>query len=313
MQNRLLKPGFLRSVSFVFPVLLSLLVCGDSVSAEPERSHAGKDEPLRTDAVERPKYWLGVQCRPVDEAMHAHLELPETHGLLVGEVVPGSPASKAGIKRHDVILTAAGSPLATPGDLVQAVESTGEKPLSLEVFRRGEVKKIAVTPSRRPKDLAGHGGIEGPEAIGELFEELKTEPGKSMRFRFIRPGMILPHDAPCHPPLPDDVTVSIEKTGDKPLRITVTKKDRKWEVNEDELHTLPDEIRRYAEQMLGRTTIGPADPVELFDFFPDWAAGGATQDAMIEQRLEAMNRQLDQLRRGMEQLRGEQRGDPAEK
>ena len=33
-------------------------------------------------------YWLGVECRPVDDALRAQLGLPEDQGLVVENVVP---------------------------------------------------------------------------------------------------------------------------------------------------------------------------------------------------------------------------------
>ena len=58
------------------------------------------------------EYWLGVECLPVMPALRAQLNLPEKQGLLVAAVMPDSPAAKAGIKQHDVLLRVGEKPLA---------------------------------------------------------------------------------------------------------------------------------------------------------------------------------------------------------
>src|SRR5262245_15019342 len=68
------------------------------------------DEGSDSDAprVEMPKYWIGLLGGPIpaDDALRAHLDLPENQGLRVENVVPDSPAAKAGLKRHDILLRA---------------------------------------------------------------------------------------------------------------------------------------------------------------------------------------------------------------
>jgi len=47
--------------------------------------------------------WLGVSIQPLDPVLAEALGVKDKHGALVGGVVPGSPAEKAGIHRGDVI------------------------------------------------------------------------------------------------------------------------------------------------------------------------------------------------------------------
>ena len=55
--------------------------------------------------------------------------------------------------------------------------------------------------------------------------------------------------------LPDDMTVTVTKHGKDPAKITVAQADKTWEVTEDKLDDLPEEIRPHAEAILGRFTI----------------------------------------------------------
>jgi serine protease Do len=47
--------------------------------------------------------WLGVSIQPLDPALAEALGVKERRGALVGGIIPGSPAEKAGIRRGDVI------------------------------------------------------------------------------------------------------------------------------------------------------------------------------------------------------------------
>src|SRR6185295_18602949 len=48
--------------------------------------------------------WLGVSIQPIEPELAEALKLKDRKGALVGGVVPGSPADRAGIKRGDVIV-----------------------------------------------------------------------------------------------------------------------------------------------------------------------------------------------------------------
>lgn len=68
-----------------------------------------KPAPPPAPAVSRP--WLGIQVEGLSEELRAQLDLPEGSGLLVGEVVPGSPAENAGLKKNDILLKLDGKPV----------------------------------------------------------------------------------------------------------------------------------------------------------------------------------------------------------
>jgi len=48
--------------------------------------------------------WLGVLIQPVNQDIATAMRLKEVAGALVADVIPGSPADKAGLKRGDVIV-----------------------------------------------------------------------------------------------------------------------------------------------------------------------------------------------------------------
>ena len=52
-------------------------------------------------------------------------------------------------------------------------------------------------------------------------------------------------------PLPDDMTVTVTKTGNQSAKLIIRKGEQTWEITEDKLSELPDEVRGPVEKMLG--------------------------------------------------------------
>ncbi len=65
--------------------------------------------------------WLGVSIQPIDPGLAEALGLKESRGALVGGVVEGSPAEKAGLKRGDVLLSMDGKALRDHSDLLNRI------------------------------------------------------------------------------------------------------------------------------------------------------------------------------------------------
>src|SRR6185503_19684032 len=83
-------------------------------------------------------HWIGIHATPVgDEALKSQLDLKEDR-LIVVQIVPDSPAAKAGVKQHDILIKFGDRNLATLEDLVKAVNDNGEKESKLEVLRSGK-------------------------------------------------------------------------------------------------------------------------------------------------------------------------------
>jgi len=290
---------------------------GPSFWFTPVAAAKAQVDPGQAVPIKLSDYWLGLACHPVPPPVRAQLDIPEGQGLLVQNVVPDGPAAGAGIKQYDVLLKAGDKPLATIKDLVDAVELAKEKKLSLELLRGGKSQTINVVPAKRPADARPGGplpDITDPNwgAVQKWLEQMR--PGKEgkppFRFRFFHPGAILPPGAPAHPPLPGNMSVTITKQGDKPAKIVAKKDDKTWELTEDDLDQLPDEIRPHVEAMLGRV---PPDPglggrIEAFDFLPDWGNQSDVQpmlppESRIEKRMEELNRRMEQLRKSIDQMR----------
>jgi serine protease Do len=65
--------------------------------------------------------WLGVSIQPLDAELAEALGIPDRQGALVGGVIAGSPAQKAGIRRGDVITRIDRQPILDPNTLLNHI------------------------------------------------------------------------------------------------------------------------------------------------------------------------------------------------
>ncbi|MCB2225362.1 MAG: DegQ family serine endoprotease [Desulfarculaceae bacterium] len=90
--------------------------------------------------------WLGVTIQPVTKELAEKFGLDEAMGALVADVVPGSPAAKAGLKRGDVIVRYDGKKVKDMQALPRLVAETkvGNE-VTVEVVRGGKKRPLQVT------------------------------------------------------------------------------------------------------------------------------------------------------------------------
>jgi serine protease Do len=93
---------------------------------------------------------LGVRIQPITPDLARKFDLKNDNGALIGEVMPDSPAAKAGLQSGDVILQFNGKPIADPHQLQVAVAAAapGEK-VPLRFWRDGEAKSVDVVVNQR--------------------------------------------------------------------------------------------------------------------------------------------------------------------
>jgi regulator of sigma E protease len=131
---------------------------------------------------------------PVPAAMRkpflASLDRPSDPPV-VGNVVTGMPAYKAGLKERDSILAVNGIPVKVWEDLPRAIASQTDKPVVLRVKRAGQEFDLTVTPV----DPGGVGGSNtgriGIEArrLGNYVERYPL--GRSIRLGFLATGDLI--------------------------------------------------------------------------------------------------------------------------
>ena len=108
--------------------------------------------------------WLGVSIQEVTPQLAKEFGLKEARGALIGDVLPGSPAEKAGFQRGDVIIEFMGQDIANSTHLRNLVARTpvGAKG-KVKVVRDKKEKEMEVTIDEQPKEIARG----GPEEEGE--------------------------------------------------------------------------------------------------------------------------------------------------
>jgi S1-C subfamily serine protease len=92
--------------------------------------------------------YLGVVCVPAPVPPALRGRVGRAEGLRVAEVVPSGPAARAGLRAGDLLLTAAGGPVASAQDLQRLMfgEAIG-RPLAITVVRNGALVDVIAEPT----------------------------------------------------------------------------------------------------------------------------------------------------------------------
>jgi membrane-associated protease RseP (regulator of RpoE activity) len=248
--------------------------------------------------------------------------LPEGKGISVDEVLPDSPAVKAGIKPHDVIVAAGDKEIATLEDLSSAIQAKGKAELALTLYRGGKKETVTVTPAEGPQVLQFKADGDVPRVFTKRLPPPGAPEGVPLQFSIVRPGIAIDIGRPLD--LPEDVSVTVTKQGKTPAKIQVKRGDKTWDVEEGKVGELPEDVRPWVRRALGGPALagrgefekhphGPPD-VTFRRFEAGRPFGTITLDISptetkpatpqnVEQRLEETLKQLDALRKSVEELK----------
>lgn len=99
--------------------------------------------------------WTGIWIRDLNRATALGLGYRGETGVVVVELNPGSPADRAGIEKHDILLSINGKDVVNSRSIKQIVADqdikVGDRML-LEVFRGGKVLSIAMIAGAKPDE-----------------------------------------------------------------------------------------------------------------------------------------------------------------
>jgi serine protease Do len=133
---------------------------------------------------------IGVQIAPVTKEVAEAIGLGKPGGALVQSAEAGGPADKAGVEAGDIITKVDAKAVDKAGDLPRMVGNTkpGTK-ISLQVFRRGSTKDLAVTvaefepdrPARRTSEAASVPAQKS--VLGLVVTDLSEAQKREMRGR----------------------------------------------------------------------------------------------------------------------------------
>lgn len=126
--------------------------------------------------------WIGVTIQDVDANTAKALGLPGDKGAIIGSVMDGEPADKAGMKDGDVVLEVNGKPIDDSNALLRAIatEAPGSN-VRFTIWRDGEKRELSVKLGERGGHTADASGAhkEAHAALGLSVRPLTPEEARS--------------------------------------------------------------------------------------------------------------------------------------
>jgi serine protease Do len=125
--------------------------------------------------------WLGVSLQPVTEELAKALHLPKAEGSLVAQVLPDSPASKAGVQVGDVITGFDGHQIEKPSELPRLVASTPiGQTATLQVLRDNKPLTLSAQIAEMPGSEQVAADTAPRESLGIAVEPLTPDVARQL-------------------------------------------------------------------------------------------------------------------------------------
>ncbi|MDR2503864.1 MAG: Do family serine endopeptidase [Deltaproteobacteria bacterium] len=148
--------------------------------------------------------WLGVTIQPVDAATAKALGLPTAKGALIGGIIPGQPAEKAGIEPGDVILKIDNAEINTPEELQQVImrKKPGEtvtalvwrdgrsRSYKIQLMERGAREQAANTPPKEGEADTPSLGLHVRPVNEQEVARLRLSPGQGLAIAQLDPDKL---------------------------------------------------------------------------------------------------------------------------
>jgi len=123
--------------------------------------------------------WLGISFQEISENLSLKLDLNDTKGVMVTQVLKDSPAENANLKTQDVIIEIDGQKINGTSDLRNIIfhKYPGTE-INLTIIRKGQKINKIVILSNRPSDEILYGSYESEKAEFDLLG-LKVQTDKN--------------------------------------------------------------------------------------------------------------------------------------
>ncbi len=145
-------------------------------------ARAIKDQLIETGSVSRG--FLGVYMQDITPLLAESLELPDTDGILISDIIPDSPAEMAGIEQGDVIRKLDGQPVENTGAFRNTISS--RKPgtiIEIEILRDGETQTISLETGLSPQESQMAASEDVFEKLGLKAEDVTEEIAQQLGYR----------------------------------------------------------------------------------------------------------------------------------
>ncbi len=119
--------------------------------------------------------YLGILPQDITPNLAKSFELPDQNGALVGNVYPGTPAEKAGIKSGDIIIAFNGKDVPDAHSLMLAVsECAPGSPATVKLLHKGQTKTVTIDlgelPVKTSQDQNSRGNSESDSPTADALD-----------------------------------------------------------------------------------------------------------------------------------------------
>ena len=235
-----------------------------------------------------PSHWLGIAGEPAESDVLKKLDIK--NGLVVELVVPNSPAANAGIRVGDVLAKFGESDVKEVYQLQRVVNEHKDKTVALKLFRDGKPQTVKVTIAKRPQEIQLIVPVEKPEPKKESAEtpddrfnalldkvraaeeranaaeakirareeSKKTQKSAEEQLNEARDSLrkAIETRVADEKPVPKNLRIAIAKVGDQPAQATIERDGQKWEVTEESLDKLPQELQAHVYELFHKMAAG---------------------------------------------------------
>jgi serine protease Do len=135
--------------------------------------------------------WLGVMIQKVTPDLAKSFNLKDDSGALVGDVTPGSPAEKGGVKPGDIIIEFDGKAIKEMNELPRLVAAVPVgKTVEVKVLREGKPQTFKIQVQELEEKQLTAGPAESKENMGLSVREFTPELARRFRMDY-EPGILV--------------------------------------------------------------------------------------------------------------------------
>jgi membrane-associated protease RseP (regulator of RpoE activity) len=212
---------------------------------------------------------LGIRVEKPSSTLSDQLDLPADKGMVVADVRPDSPAAKAGLKPHDILLEVAGKPVTSDAAsfVRQVRDIKADEAFDVVVLRKGKketLKGIKLPEARANAGAFGFAGpdglpdarqfqpvpMPGPGGFGTPLNRLQVLPG-NLNQNIETMSVQVNNDNFTIQANKNRVSYSIKGTRDGGVKVTdIVIKDGNTDVKANSVEKVPEKYREQVKKLL---------------------------------------------------------------